>query len=129
MLYEVLPMAVSVDLLIAVSVVPHSPARSGEGGSRVRIANLSEDFPSREFTVPHEGDIEIDDKVHEWSNYFKAGLRGAVDLIRRKGLEAANKPVGMDIMVHGIVPSGAGLSSSAAFTCASALAVLAANGE
>src|SRR2546421_814196 len=105
MLYEVLPMAISVDLLIAVSVVPHSATASSAGGSTVRIANLHSDkFPSREFTIPHEGDVEIDDKVHEWSNYFKAGLRGAVELMRRKGSEAAHRPVGMDIMVHGTVP-------------------------
>lgn len=125
MLYEVLPMAVTVDLLIAVRVIP---ADSSASSSTIRIANLHpEKFPSRTFTVPHTGDVEIDDQKHEWSNYFKAGLRGALELLRKK--EVGDKPVGMDIMVHGTVPSGGGLSSSAAFTCASALATLAANGQ
>lgn len=122
MLYEVLPMAVTADMLLAVSV-------SNFPTPIVRIANVNSKFSPRTFELPTIGDLEIDSSAHEWSNYFKAGLRGAIELLRKKGLAMGNSPVGMDILVDGTVPSGAGLSSSAAFVCASALASLVANGE
>jgi len=121
MLYEVLPMAVTADILLAVSV-------SNFSIPTVRIANVNSKFGPRTFELPTTGDLEIDSSAHEWSNYFKAGLRGAIELLRKKGLAAGNNLVGMDILVDGTVPSGAGLSSSAALVCASALASLVANG-
>jgi len=122
MLYEVLPMAITADMLLAVSI-------SKSATSTVRISNVTEKFTQRTFDIPKTGDLEIDSSSLEWSNYFKAGLRGAIDLMRKKGLAAGNNPAGMDILVDGSVPTGGGLSSSAAFVCASALAVLVANGE
>jgi len=122
MLYEVLPMAIVADMLLAVSV-------SNPPTSIVRIANVNSKFCPRTFELPITGDLEIDSSVHEWSNYFRAGLRGAIELLREKGLATGFTPVGMDILVDGTVPSGAGLSSSAAFVCASALASLVANGQ
>ncbi|KAI5805509.1 ribosomal protein S5 domain 2-type protein [Peziza echinospora] len=122
MLYEVLPMAITADMLLAVSV-------SKSATSTVRISNVAEKFTQRTFEIPKTGDLEIDSSSLEWSNYFKAGLRGAIELMRKKGLAAGNDPVGMDILVDGSVPTGGGLSSSAAFVCASALAALVANGE
>ena len=46
---------------------------------------------------------------------------------RKKGENWSS--VGMDIVVDGTVPSGGGLSSSAAFVCESALSVMKANSE
>ena len=115
-------MALTVDILLAVAV-------SSVPTTTIRIANVDQKFPARTFGVPTTGDVGIDSSVHEWSNYFRAGLHGAIELLRRKGSPAGNNPVGMDILVDGTVPSGAGLSSSAAFVCASALASLVANGE
>ncbi|PWW74763.1 Galactokinase [Tuber magnatum] len=119
MLFPVLPMAVSSDFLIAVHVIPNA--------NTIKIANLLEEYPRREFQVPTEGELEIDATQLEWSNYFKSGLRGALELLRGKGLSPKNN--GMEILADGNVPSGAGLSSSAAFTCASALASLVAMGD
>ncbi|KAF2398267.1 galactokinase-like protein [Trichodelitschia bisporula] len=118
--YEVLPMAVTVDVLLAVAARPDVPQQA-------RIANVEEaKFPRREFGF--EKGIEIDSETLEWSNYFKCGLRVATELLRRKrGPEFV--PVGLDVLVDGSVPSGGGLSSSAAFVCASALAAMRANGE
>jgi galactokinase len=123
-LYQVLPMAITMDVLVAVAVRPASPNRL----STIRLSNVeATKFPSREFTIPVKGDIEIDSTSHEWSNYFKAGLQGACQVLRARDDKFAS--VGMDVLVHGTVPNGSGLSSSTAFVCASALAVMAANSE
>ncbi|CAI4211887.1 unnamed protein product [Parascedosporium putredinis] len=105
-LYPVLPMAISADTIIAVSST-HTDAASSS--FEVEIANLEDDkFSAGTFSVPIGGDVDIDAKVHDWVNYFKAGLRGAFDpLQKRKGRA-------------GVL---------AAFTTASALAVMLANGE
>lgn len=115
-------MAVESDMLLAVSI-------SNFPTATVRIANVDPKFEARTFEIPADDDLEIDSSSLEWSNYFKSGLRGAIELLRKKGIASGKKPVGMDILVDGSVPSGAGLSSSAAFVCASALASLIAHGE
>jgi galactokinase len=116
-------MAITADFVMAVAVRPTDEK------PRVRIANVqSEKFPSREFEIPTEGEIAIDASEHEWTNYFKSGLKGVSELLsKKKGKHFVS--VGMDIICDGTVPSGGGLSSSASFTCTSALAVLTANGE
>ena len=117
-------MAVTVDVLLAIKI--------RKGDTKIRIANVnSEKFPPRQIEVPQQGGaeaIDIDATVHEWSNYFKAGLRGASELLGKKK-SSKFVSVGMDVLVDGSVPAGGGLSSSAAFVCASALAVMRANGE
>ncbi|KAH4939063.1 galactokinase [Parastagonospora nodorum] len=120
-LYEVLPMAITADFIMAVAVRP------SDEKPRIRIANLnSEKFPTREFEIP-EGEIPIDASEHEWTNYFKSGLKGVSQLLQKKRGKFTS--VGMDIICDGTVPSGGGLSSSASVVCTSALAVLNANGE
>lgn len=120
-LYEVLPMAITADFIMAVAVRPT------EEKPRIRIANLnSEKFPAREFEIP-QGEIPIDASEHEWTNYFKSGLKGVSQLLQKKHSKFIS--VGMDIVCDGTVPSGGGLSSSASVVCTSALAALAANGE
>lgn len=123
-LYPVLPMAINEDVILAVSTLPSDESK---GTFKIQIANLQEDkFPSHEFDIPYDA-VDIDATVHEWTNYFKSGLRGALELLRKK--HGDFKPKSMQILLHGTVPSGGGLSSSAAFVSASALAVLVANGE
>jgi galactokinase len=120
-LYDVLPTAVSVDVIMAVKVVPTKTAET-----TITIANVSpEKFPTREFSVPHDKDVEIDPKKHEWVNYFRAGLSGALKFLRKEN--GSLVPASMQILVDGNVPPGGGISSSAAFVCASALAVMKAN--
>ena len=116
-------MAVTADVLLAVSVHPQE-----EGPSTIRLTNIHpQKFESREFDIPDTGDVHIDSSTLEWTNYFKSGLVGATELLRKKEKEF-QQSVGMDILADGSVPSGGGLSSSAAFVCASALAVMKANG-
>ena len=124
-LYEVLPMAILADVLIAVSTSPPNPDSQE---ATIRISNIdSEKYPSTNFGICSNGDIEIDPSNHSWSNYFKAGCKGALSLLRRQAPELALRS--MSILVDGNVPAGGGLSSSAAFVCASALAFLRANGQ
>ena len=124
-LYAVLPMAITADALLAVSVIEDNPSTTS---FKVKVSNvLASKFPSHEFDIPYET-VEIDAKVHEWTNYFKSGLRGALELLRKKH-GAGFKPKSMEVLMDGTVPAGGGLSSSAAFVSASALAVMFANGE
>lgn len=118
-LYEVLPMAIAADVLIAVRV-------SSE--AKIDIANVDPSkFKPMTFPIPSTGEVEIDASTHEWTNYFKSGFKGAVELLHQKDPKLS--PCGMQILVDGTVPAGGGLSSSAAFVCASTLAVLRANGQ
>lgn len=122
-LYEVLPMAIAADVLIAVSYLPHD---ASDQGAKISLANIDpKKFKPADFAVSKDGNVEIDASTHEWTNYFKAGLRGASGLLRRKNPDFS--PSSMQILVDGTVPAGGGLSSSAAFVCASALAVLRSN--
>lgn len=124
-LYSVLPMAITADVLLAIRVTDDSAAPSGH--YKIKISNTQSKFSSHEFDIPYET-VDIDPKVHEWTNYFKSGLRGAVELLRKKH-GAGYKPKSMEILMDGSVPAGGGLSSSAAFVSASALAVMYANNE
>jgi galactokinase len=122
-LYDVLPTAVSVDVIVAVKVLPSLGSEA-----TVKIANVNpEKFPSREFAVPFDKDVEIDPTKHEWVNYFKAGLVGALKFLRKESGTSAFKPASLEVLLDGNVPPGGGISSSAAFVCASALAVMKAN--
>lgn len=116
-------MAVTADVLLAVSVHPQE-----DGPSTVHLTNIHpQKFESRSFDIPDTGDVHIDSSTLEWTNYFKSGLVGATELLRKRSSDF-KQSVGMDILADGTVPSGGGLSSSAAFVCASALAVMKANG-
>lgn len=125
-LYSVLPMAITADALLAVAVIDDS--QTSTDSFKLKVSNvLSDKFPSHEFDIPY-GSVEIDSKVHEWTNYFKSGLRGVIELLRKKHGDGF-KPKSMEVLMDGTVPAGGGLSSSAAFVSASALAVMFANGE
>jgi galactokinase len=124
-LYSVLPMAITADALLAVST-DLTPTKVDT--FKIKISNVQEaKFPSHEFDIPYDA-VDIDATVHEWTNYFKSGLRGALELLRKKHGNDF-KPKSMKILMDGTVPAGGGLSSSAAFVSASALAVMVANGE
>lgn len=122
-LYSVLPMAITADVLLAVSTSENVSPTS----YKINVSNVqSSRFPPHEFDLSFDT-VDIDASVHEWTNYFKSGLRGALELLRKK-YGADFKPKSMEILMDGSVPAGGGLSSSAAFVSASALAVLYANG-
>ncbi|KAK2927278.1 Galactokinase [Fusarium oxysporum f. sp. vasinfectum] len=125
-LYSVLPMAITADTLLAVSA---TPAAQDAKSFRIRIANVEDDkFEAADFEVPFDGDVSIDATKLEWTNYFKSGLKGVLDLLRKKyGKDF--KPCSMNLLMDGTVPVGGGLSSSAAVVSTSSLAIMLANGE
>ncbi|KKF92567.1 Galactokinase [Ceratocystis platani] len=120
-LYAVLPAAITLDTLVAVRATL-ATGPSEDTSFRVALRNTASAFPPRDF-VFHNGEVDIDAAVPDWSNYFKAGLRGALEHL--KALHG-RLPASLDlqVLVDGRVPVGGGLSSSAAFVTASALAVL-----
>ena len=112
-----------VDVLIAVRTMKI------EGSASVVVANVNEaKYASSTVEIPAVLRVDIDKENHEWSNYFKAGLNGALKFLQKK-YSSSFSPQSMEILVDGNVPAGGGLSSSAAFVCASALAVMKANGH
>lgn len=118
-LYNVLPTAVTVDVLVAFK------AKEPQDGALIKVANTNPSkYPTKEFHVPEDGKAEMG--KHEWSNYFKAGLNGSFEYLQKHNA-GTFKPKSMEVMMDGNVPAGGGLSSSAAFVCASALAVMTAN--
>ncbi|KAL1958263.1 hypothetical protein VTO42DRAFT_4771 [Malbranchea cinnamomea] len=124
-LYDVLPTALRVDVLIAVKVVPTVGQESV-----VKLANSNPKFPATQFTVPNDRDVDIDATKHDWDNYFKAGLRVALKFLRERAPSGSPfVPASIEALVNGNVPPGGGVSSSAALVCASALAVVKANGH
>ncbi|KAK9762308.1 galactokinase [Basidiobolus ranarum] len=112
--FPVLPMAVDRDCLIAVATTSLD--------SKVRVANVNPKFPTGEFTfIDRDRIVDIDDTIHEWTNYFRAGYKGMLESLKLE------KPAGMFCLMDGSVPSGAGMSSSSAFVCTSSIATMVAN--
>ncbi|CAL0306887.1 unnamed protein product [Lupinus luteus] len=114
--YSVLPMAIRQDTIIAI--------RKNETGNLLRIANVNDEkYPL--CTYPADPNQELDLKNHKWGHYFICGYKGFYDYAKLKGVDVG-QPVGLDVVVDGIVPTGSGLSSSAAFVCSSTIAIMAA---
>ncbi|KAI8371369.1 galactokinase [Radiomyces spectabilis] len=113
--FGVLPMAIERDVAIAVACTDET--------TEVQIANMNPKYHARKFNYEgKDGIVTIDSTVLEWSNYFKCGYKGMLERA-----ENIDRPKGLFLLVDGTVPPGSGLSSSAAFVCASALAVITAN--
>ncbi|KAK1831799.1 ribosomal protein S5 domain 2-type protein [Podospora conica] len=131
-LYPVLPMAIKDDVLVLVSARADdttglSPPTEDE--FYVEVSNTEGDkYPPKRMTFSQHHVSSEPFAAHHWSNYFLAGLRGAMQkLIQKHGPGKSYKS--MRVLVNGTVPAAGGLSSSAALVVASALAVLRAQGE
>ncbi|PVU97442.1 hypothetical protein BB561_000547 [Smittium simulii] len=104
----VFPMAIELDTLIAVA-----PTDTQE----VRVANTKhEKYSAFSFTYCEKDIVYIDSSVHSWANYFKCGYKGAIEFLK------INNPKGMNCLLDGHVPTGAGLSSSSAMVSCVVLA-------
>ncbi|KAL6301197.1 Galactokinase [Sparassis latifolia] len=137
-LFGVFPAAVESDILIACG--PSTDERLGG----VTAENLNPRYTRQSFApilkntplssaqgteaASHEESwfLEIDKKELRWESYVKAGYYGILN--RFFPPSAPNtSPVPVNLLVTGSVPSGSGLSSSAAMVVASTLAFLAVN--
>ncbi|KAL6990115.1 galactokinase [Sarracenia purpurea var. burkii] len=116
--YSVLPMAIRQDTIVAIR--KHD---AGESEKLLRIANVSEKYSI--CTYPADPNQDIDLNNHRWGHYFICGYKGYYEFAKSRGLDVG-EPVGLDAMVDGTVPTGSGLSSSAAFVCSSTIAIMAA---
>ena len=114
--YNVLPMAVSQDILVAVAVT--------DAEDTIRCSNVVEKFEDGEVSADPLAPVEVVDSNPTWFQYFQCGYKAAFEA--RGGDDTSH--VGMSVMVDGTVPPGAGLSSSSALVVASTLATAVANG-
>ncbi|XP_054713706.1 N-acetylgalactosamine kinase-like [Uloborus diversus] len=108
--FSVLPMALEQDIVLAVGT---------NDANVLNIINFdSERYESFSTSVQ---DLHIDTSCPHWYHYFLCGYKGISEkyVLKRKGL---------NVVVKGSVPPSAGLSSSSALVCASALATGYANG-
>ncbi|SGZ49598.1 CIC11C00000000287 [Sungouiella intermedia] len=122
--FSVLPMAIEVDVVAAVSA---------SSNSTVTIANTDPKFQEMLFDFPLDGSVvTINLEKQTWGNYFKCAAIVAHNFILEKYpevLDHGHKPLqGLKAIFDGNVPTGGGLSSSAAFCIAATLAVLRVNG-
>ncbi|KAF5196226.1 Galactokinase [Thalictrum thalictroides] len=119
--YSVLPMAIRQDTIIAIRKHEHDYV--GESSKVLRIANVNDKYTM--CIYPADPNQDIDLKNHRWGHYFICGYKGFYEFAKSKGVDVG-VPVGLDILVDGTVPTGSGLSSSAAFVCSSTIAIMAA---
>ncbi|XP_010259220.1 PREDICTED: galactokinase [Nelumbo nucifera] len=117
--YSVLPMAIRQDTIVAIR--KHDAGESPQ----LRIANVNDKYTM--CTYPADPNQDVDLKNHKWGHYFICGYKGYYEYAKSKGVDVG-VPVGLDVLVDGTVPTGSGLSSSAAFVCSSTIAIMAAFG-
>ncbi|KAJ3669308.1 hypothetical protein LUZ60_011258 [Juncus effusus] len=115
--YSVLPMAIRQDMIVAI--------RKNPNGNELRIANVNDKYPV--CTYPADPDQEVDLKNHKWGHYFLCGYKGIYEYARSKGVDVGH--VSLDVVVDGTVPTGSGLSSSAAFVCSASISIMAVLGQ
>ncbi|XP_008809268.2 galactokinase [Phoenix dactylifera] len=115
--YSVLPMAIRHDTIVAIR--KHD---AGEPQKVLRIGNVNGKYSM--CTYPADPNQAIDLKNHKWGHYFICGYKGFYEFAKSKGIDVG-VPFGLDVVVDGIVPTGSGLSSSAAFVCSATIAIMA----
>ena len=90
----------------------------------VSLRNENRSYPNRDFKLERNIPPYA---IGDWANYVKAAVQGVTDNFVNRGTEMTRLR-GARLVIDGRVPTGAGLSSSAALTVASALAFMATNG-
>ena len=109
--YSVLPMALALDTIVAVKV--------DAGSDRLVVSNTNPEYTTKEFST--DPSQQVDTASLHWTNYCMCGYKGVFDFLGEAG-RPLPETIGLKIMVDGRVPTGSGLSSSSALTCATAVA-------
>lgn len=115
--FSSLPMSIEADVTAAVSV---------REDSTVKLVNLDEKYEDTSFELPKNDILTIDKAQFTWANYVKCGFLVGSKYLKEKGIVDTFK--GLNAVYHGTVPTGGGLSSSAAISVCSALLFLRAHG-
>ncbi|RWS12976.1 N-acetylgalactosamine kinase-like protein [Dinothrombium tinctorium] len=116
--FAVLPMAIEHDILIAISV---------SDDSKINLVNLDSEKYS---DFSDFSDKFAIDTPPMWYHYFLCGFRGIVENLKDcnqfQNGQSKNclNLLGVNVAVAGTIPPSAGLSSSSALVCASALATM-----
>jgi galactokinase len=116
-------MAVETDMIMVFSV---------SETNKIEIANTDSQFEPQQFELPDDGSlISIDASELNWANYFKCGLVVAQEFMQTSTeppvMAKTKRCKGMKVVIDGNVPTGSGLSSSAAFVVCATLSILLAN--
>lgn len=111
-------MAIVLDTVVAIR----------RGGDKITLCNVdAENYPEQTFSI--DPNQKVDVEHHTWGNYFLCAYKGVYEhLSSSEETASPPPPMGLQVMVYGRVPTGGGLSSSAAIVCASALALLGVHG-
>ncbi|VEU21436.1 DEKNAAC102228 [Brettanomyces naardenensis] len=122
--FSVLPMAIEYDVIEAINTTESSTPR-------ISLVNTDSNFKPEVLDLPTDGSvIKVDASHNTWGNYYRCSLIVAHEFILEKYPELlGGRPLkSLNVVVDGTVPSGGGLSSSAAICVASTLGILRANG-
>jgi len=134
--YSVLPMAIGLDVVVAVKVCTKNPTTTEkeeekeEERAMLSIANVEGDkYTKKEFVFDHEQVVDV--QSHHWTNYVLCAFKGIFDQMRLKGVlekflasEFVKNIKKVCVIVDGRVPLGSGLSSSSALNCAVTVALM-----
>lgn len=104
----VLPAAIEQDILIALRPTD---------GLRVRIANVDPKFKPAEFELKHtekgwDAGLVPVNEGGGWENYAKVAILECLERFFPDGKRDGKPPAGLELMMAGNVPPGAGLSVS-----------------
>lgn len=113
--YGVLPMAIAKDVLVAM----RQRRNADMTPARVIVANV-DSARYLEASFAAEPTQAVNASQHSWANYFLCAYKGVYE----EASTAVDTTIGLEVMVSGDVPQGAGLSSSSAFICASSVALM-----
>ncbi|ETO14520.1 hypothetical protein RFI_22850 [Reticulomyxa filosa] len=129
--YSVFPMAINKDIMFAVSLqrVTGETAKKQNGGV-FRLSNKDKAF--EDITLNWQELCKMDRAKllteKHWSKYVIAACVGVIDIVSKRAQDDSMTEffatTDLNVLVHGVLAKGAGLSSSAALICGSVVLLL-----